>query len=62
MIGGTSASLIQVAGQISNSHHKATSARAGARSQAETFSSPSAHRTLAITHIFRRVRNRAGYL
>src|SRR5471030_916320 len=45
MIGGASASLIPVAGQISNSHHKATPARAGARSQAETSSSPSAYRT-----------------
>ena len=45
MIGGASASLIPVAGQISNSHHKATPARAGARSPAETSSSPSAHRT-----------------
>jgi pyruvate kinase len=45
MIGGASASLIPGAGQMSNTHQKATPARAGARSQAETSSSPSAHRT-----------------
>jgi pyruvate kinase len=46
MIGGTNAaSLIPGPGQLSNSHQKATSARSGARSQAETSESPSAHRT-----------------
>ncbi len=46
MIGGASAaSLIPGPGQLSNSYQKATPARSGARSQAETFVSPSAHRT-----------------
>jgi pyruvate kinase len=45
MIGGANASLIPGAHQMSNTDQKATLARAGARSQAETASSPSAHRT-----------------